>query len=1163
MALRSLLTNLKNDPSYQALIKMLEQQASPLTWLTGLHGSARAFFWAGLRERLRRPMLLITATQEEARKLYDQCRLFLQHPDPEREELFLFPSRELLPYEHALADMELEGERLEVLLKLMQRENVMVVSAIDQVLEKIPSPAWLQARTFTLHQGQNLELEKLSHQLVAMGYSRETLIEGRGQFAVRGGILDIYCPSELAPWRIELEGSEIVSIRRFALSGQGPLTAGSLPEAMITPAQLITPTEGELEQGLDQLTRSLGVQRVAALKDKIRNQGFFPGMENYAAHFMSLTTVMDYLSPGTIVIMDAPGAAQKKSVDDLSRWHQLFQEHKKKEPLLSNPQELVLPFDDLKEKLTAHACVFTGLLKQTVWDELEPQGEWQVTVKSTTPLRGNLELLVREIKSLKEKGLTVHLAAHNEAELGRLKQVLAESMQQLEAPDLLGQLIFHSGQLSEGFHYPACGLALFTDQEIFNRRLGRPKPRRQKGMAYPSQPIADILELKPGDLAVHRDHGIGRYLGVTKLSIDAPDQEFVQLVYAGDEKLYVPMDQLRLLEKYVGSDQAPRINKLGTVGWEKTKQRIKASVTELARQLLDIYAAREVHQGHAYPQDTSLQRSFEEAFPYEETPDQMRAIEETKKDMQSLKPMDRLICGDVGYGKTEVAMRAAFKAVQEGYQVAVLVPTTILADQHFATFKERMATFPVALALVSRFKSTQETRDILQRVAQGRINIIIGTHKLLGKEIKFARLGLIILDEEQRFGVAQKEKLKKMRSTVDVLTLSATPIPRTLYLSLSGIRDISVIETPPLNRLPIKTQVMEFSESAVREAISRELAREGQVFFIHNRVQSIGSIAERIKRLVPEARIAIAHGQMKRDQLEPVMERFLARAEDVLVSTTIVESGLDMPNVNTIIINRADALGMAQLYQLRGRVGRADRQAYAYLFYPQGGAVTSDAEKRLSSLQEFTELGSGIKIAMRDMEIRGTGDVLGPDQSGHVTAVGFETYCSLLEEAVREIRGQKAEQPTEVKMSLPVEAYMPKDFIPDTMTRLNLYKRLSSLHHQEELASLEEEVRNRFGRLPEPMVKLVQVTEIKMLAAQAGLKEVTVKPHSILLTWPAHYQPPQAMVDKLLSDYTKRIRFIPGEEIALEWSRSPGEILSVLKNCLSELRVDDIKNSKL
>lgn len=1162
MALRSLLTNLKSDASYQALTRILEQQSRPITWLTGLHGSARAFFWAGLRERLRRPILLITGSQEDARKLYDQCRLFLQHPDPEREALFLFPSRELLPYEHALSDMELEGERLEVLLKLARHENIMVISAIDQVLEKLPSPERLQAGTFTLHLGQHLDLDNLSRHLVALGYSRESLIEGRGQFAIRGGIMDIFCPSDLSPWRIELEGSEVATIRRFALAGQKTLTPGSLPEAVITPAQLFAPSGEEIEQGLARLDRSMGVQRVAALKEKIRTQGFFPGMEYYAAHFMGLGTLMDYLAPETVVIMDGPGTVQKKSADALNRWTQLYREHKPKEPLLSSPEELLLPFNDLKEFLDRHACVFSGLLKQTVWPDPEPDGEWQVTVKSTTPLRGNLELLVREIKSLKEKGLTIHITAHNEAELGRLKQVLAESMMQLEAPDLLGQIVFHSGQLSEGFHYPACGVALFTDQEIFNRHLGRPKPRRQKGMAYPSQPIADILELKPGDLAVHRDHGIGRYLGVTKLSIDAPDQEFVQLAYAGEEKLYVPMDQLRLLEKYVGSDQAPRINKLGTAGWEKTKQRIKASVTELARQLLDIYAAREVHLGHGYQDDTPLQRAFEEAFPYEETPDQIRAIEETKKDMQSPKPMDRLICGDVGYGKTEVAMRAAFKAVQEGCQVAVLVPTTILADQHFATFKERMATFPVSLALVSRFKSTQETREILQDVAQGRINVIIGTHKLLGKDIKFARLGLIVLDEEHRFGVAQKEKLKKMRSTVDVLTLSATPIPRTLYLSLSGIRDISVIETPPLNRLPIKTQVMEFSESAVREAITRELARGGQVFFIHNRVQSIGSMAERIKRLVPEARLAIAHGQMKRDELEPVMERFLAKAEDVLVSTTIVESGLDMPNVNTIIINRADALGMAQLYQLRGRVGRADRQAYAYLFYPQGGAVTSDAEKRLNSLQEFTELGSGIKIAMRDMEIRGTGDMLGPDQSGHVTAVGFETYCSLLEEAVREIRGQKSQVPAEVKMNLPLEAFVPKDFIPDTMTRLNLYKRLSSMKHQEELDDLAQEVTGRFGRLPDPMVKLLDVTSLKLMAAQAGLKEVTVKPHTILMTWPAHFQPPQAVVDKLLSDYTKRIRFIPGDEISLEWSRPAGGVLEGLKNCLSELRVDDIKKSK-
>ncbi|MBN1594971.1 DEAD/DEAH box helicase, partial [candidate division FCPU426 bacterium] len=551
--------------------------------------------------------------------------------------------------------------------------------------------------------------------------------------------------------------------------------------------------------------------------------------------------------------------------------------------------------------------------------------------------------------------------------------------------------------------------------------------------------------------------------------------------------------------------------------------------------------------------DTPLQKEFEEAFPYEETPDQARAIDEVKRDMESSRPMDRLICGDVGFGKTEVAMRAAFKTVQDGMQVAVLVPTTILADQHFATFRERMAVYPIRIELLSRFKNTAEAKKILRDVGQGAVDIVIGTHRLFARDVRWHRLGLLILDEEQHFGVAQKENMKKLRTTVDVLTLTATPIPRTLYLSLSGIRDISIIETPPLNRLPIRTYVMEFSEAVIREAVARELARGGQVFFIHNRVHSIGWMAERLKHLVPGARIAIAHGKMKKDQLEPVMERFMARAEDVLVSTTIVESGLDLPNVNTILINRADALGIAQLYQLRGRVGRADRQAYAYLFYPQGGAVTSDAEKRLLTLQEFTELGSGIKIAMRDMEIRGSGDVLGPEQSGQVTAVGFETYCSLLEEAVRELRGQQQEGPADVRISIVQDAFLPSDYVPDTMTRLNIYKRLSGVKEEQDFKALDAEIEARFGALPPPARTLVQVAEIRLWARKLHLQEVAISKQAAKLLWPRCFQPRPEWLQHFSTGKKRQHRFLAGEQPGVEVVLGDEDLLINVKKLLLEL----------
>jgi len=1163
MALRSLLIQLNQDPVFTGLCDLVTGRERARAWLTGLWGSARAFFWAGVSERLRSPLLLLTATREEARDLYDQLRLFLQHPDPEKEGLLLFPGRDTLPYERGLADMEEEGERLEVLWRLSQGEKPMIVAACEQVREILPAPAWMRARALSLNVGQHADLERLAAALVERGYTRENTVEGRGQFAVRGGILDVFPPSELAPWRIEFEGSEIATLRRFHLfpeEGPGP-AAAPVREATLPPARLFAPAAEEVQAGLARLERERGRERVRGLREELARDPSGPGLEYYLAEFLPTAGLLDYLPADAVVVTESPGTARSRAEAGDERTARLFAERRGREPLLPPPEKLFLPFDDLEPRLARFAWIQTARLKQTAWPEPEDLPHFTTLVKGTQPLRGSLELLLKEAQALLQAGLELHLVSHNAAEEQRLRQLLAEQAANLQAPDLLGYFTFHRGQLAEGFQYPACGLVVFTDQEIFNRRLGRPQPRRIKGAWVPTQPVSDLLELKSGDLAVHRDHGIARYRGVVKLRVDGGEREFVCLAYAGEEKLYVPTDQLRLVEKYVGGgERSPRIHRLGSSAWERTKQRVRESVNELARQLLDVHASRQLHRGHAFAPDTHWQREFEDTFVYEETPDQARAIAEVKRDMESERPMDRLVCGDVGFGKTEVAMRAAFKTVQDGLQVAVLVPTTLLADQHAATFRERMAAYPVRIELLSRIKPPAEQRAILRDLAQGAVDIVIGTHRLLSQDAQFKRLGLVVVDEEQHFGVKHKEKLKKLRSTVDVLTLTATPIPRTLYLSLSGIRDISVIETPPLNRLAIRTFVQEYSDEVVREAIVRELARDGQVFFVHNRVQSIGPMAERIKRLVPEARVAVAHGQMNPEALEPVMERFLARSEDILVSTTIVESGLDLPNVNTILINRADALGMAQLYQLRGRVGRADRQAYAYLFYPFGGAVTGDAEKRLSTLQEFTELGSGFKIAMRDLEIRGSGDILGPEQSGQVAAVGFETYCSLLEEAVRELKGQRREGPPEVKVSVPVDAFLPSDYVPDTLVRLNLYKRIAGAVGEAELSELKRELENRYGPLPQPAQRLLQVADLKLAARAGGLELVQADGRRLRLQWHLWVKPPQPAVARLLADPARRAKWIPGERPVLEMLQPAGEILGALKMCLSELLEYDKKS---
>ncbi len=1156
MALRTLLIKLNSDPAYTQLCEWVDAHPAPAhAWLTGLWGSARAFFWAGAAERLHVPLLILTPTRDEARDLYEQLRLFLQHPDPEREVIFHFPGRETLPYEHALTDMDVEGERLEVLLRLAGGERPIVVTSVEQAREVIADPVWLLDRCLTLTVGQHVDMDKLAIGFLERGYVREPTIETRGQFAIRGGILDIFPPSDLSPWRIEFEGSEIVSIRRFHMQWDDSTPSPApVNEATIPPARVFAPSAAEIKKGLADLERSKGRELVRPLRERLEEDPTGPGLEHYLPYFVPTSEFIEYWPGDTLVVVESPGAARVKAGEDDARTARLYAEHKKREQVLPSPEELFRSFEDLGVSLLKRRLIQTGRLKQTAWVDDETAAHWTTIIKGADPLRGNLELLVAEAQALLRVGMELHVVSNNRAEEQRLKEILAERAADLQSPDMLGRMEFHVGALSEGFQYPACRMAVFTDQEIFNRRLGRPKPRRVKGGVYSTQPISDLLELKAGDLAVHRDHGIARYQGVVKLGVDGGETEFVCLIYAGDEKLYVPMDQLRLVEKYVGGEGAPRIHRLGSSAWEKTKQRVKEAVTEMARQLLDIYASRQIQAAHAFPPDNSWQKDFEDAFPYEETPDQARAIKELKKDMESEKPMDRLVCGDVGYGKTEVAMRAAFKAVQDRTQVAVLVPTTLLADQHYATFKERMAAYPVRIEYLSRVKNPAEQKVILRDVAQGAVDILIGTHRILSEDVKFAKLGLLVVDEEQHFGVKHKEKMKAIRSTVDVLTLTATPIPRTLYLSLSGIRDISVIETPPLNRLAIRTYVMEYSEEVVREAIVREMARGGQVFFIHNRVQGIEAVAERIKRLVPEARVAVGHGQMSMDELEPVMERFMARSEDVLVATTIVESGLDFPNVNTILINRADAMGLSQLYQLRGRVGRSDRQAYAYLFYPLGGSITGNAEKRLTTLQEFTELGSGFKIAMRDLEIRGSGDVLGKEQSGQVQAVGFETYCSLLEEAVRELRGQRTEAPKEVKLAIPVDAYLPSEYVPDTIMRLNIYKRISGAEKEEDLQEIGRELANRYGPVPEPAQRLLEVAELKLLAGEIGLEEIAVGHRTLNFKWRLWVKPKRDLVDRLLADTKRRIRFIPGEQTGLELERPKTALLASIKNILSELR---------
>ena len=744
---------------------------------------------------------------------------------------------------------------------------------------------------------------------------------------------------------------------------------------------------------------------------------------------------------------------------------------------------------------------------------------------------GKIELLAGRLKELSRGKYRVVITLNSASKAKRIAEFLKEE----DLPAIYhdndagkAKITVKADSLAEGFIFEDLKLVVYTEKEVFGRKQKRKRRIRnvEEGLK-----ISSLEELKVGDYVVHENHGIGKYLGVQTLEIQGKHQDYLVLKYAGEDRLYVPTDQIDLVQKYIGADEEkPKLYKLGGNDWKKVKQKVKQSVKEMAFGLLELYAERETIEGHAFSRDTVWQQEFEEAFPYEETPDQLKAIEEVKRDMESNYPMDRLLCGDVGYGKTEVAIRAAFKAVMDGKQAAVLVPTTILAQQHYNTFKERMSNYPVNIAMISRFKTPREQKEIIKKLATGEIDIVIGTHRLLSDDVIFDDLGLLIIDEEQRFGVSHKEKLKNIKRNVDVLTMTATPIPRTLHMALVGVRDMSVIETPPENRYPIRTYIREFNPELIRDAIRREMARGGQIYFVHNRVEDIEQMADFIRKLVPDCKVVVAHGQMSERKLEKIMLAFYQKEYDLLVCTTIIETGLDVPSVNTIIINRAEQMGLSQLYQLRGRVGRSDKIAYAYLLYEKNRILPEIAEKRLKAIKEFTNLGSGFKIAMRDLEIRGAGNLLGPEQHGHIAAVGFSLYCKLLDNAIRELKGKRVEKQEEVEIKLNIDAYIPDDYISDSQQKIELYKKITKLKDKEDFSDLIDELIDRFGEPPLEVMNLIKVSQIRALALKAGLSMIYEKRGHIYCRFVDQNKLNREAIIALIEKYAGKLRVKTGKE---------------------------------
>ena len=984
--------------------------------------------------------LILAEDERRAREIYEDYRFY-------DRKVYSYPAKDLLFFQADIHGNLLIRQRMKVIKALLEEKELTVVTSIDGCMDFLESLEKIKEQLIHYESDSTVETEQMKNQLVVLGYERVGQVEMPGQFSVRGGIVDIYCLTEENPWRIELWGDEIDSIRSFDPESQRSL------------------------ENLEELTIYPAVEHIGD-KDMVSFLDYFP-------------------KERTIIFLDEPNRLTEKggAVEEEYRQSRMHREEKGSRNL---PENWLCSFEQLQKELNKRNCISVCALepKQAGWKVRE---KFYLEVKSISAYNNSFELLVKDLHQYKKQGYRIALLSGSRTRAERLAKDLQEEGlaafygQDYDREICPGEIMVVYGHAKKGFEYPLIKFAVMTESDIFGQ-----EQKKKKKKNYSGSRIQDFAELSIGDFVVHEKHGLGIYRGIEKVEVDRIVKDYIKIEYRGGSNLYIPATQLDCLQKYSGADasKAPKLNKLGTQEWNKTKSKVRGAVKNIAKELVELYAVRQEKEGYVCGPDTVWQREFEEMFPYEETEDQLSAIEDAKRDMESTRIMDRLICGDVGYGKTEVALRAAFKEVQESRQVAYLAPTTILAQQIYNTFVQRMKEFPVRVELLCRFRTPAQQKKAIEDLKKGQVDVIIGTHRILSKDVQFKNLGLLIVDEEQRFGVTHKEKIKQLKKDVDVLTLTATPIPRTLHMSLIGIRDMSVLEEPPMDRMPIQTYVMEYDEETVREAINRELRRGGQVYYVYNRVTDIADVALRIAKLVPDARVDFAHGQMSERELENVMYSFVNGDIDVLVSTTIIETGLDISNVNTMIIHDSDRYGLSQLYQLRGRIGRSNRTAYAFLMYRKNVMLKETAEKRLAAIREYTDLGSGFKIAMRDLELRGAGNLLGAQQHGHMNAVGYDLYCKMLNEAVKEAKGIHTMEDFETSVDLNVDAYIPDSYISNEFQKLDIYKRIAGIETQQDYDDMLEELLDRFGEPGKAVLNLLAIAKLKAIAHQGYVTEI-------------------------------------------------------------------------
>ncbi len=1169
MRLEGLQKELERSSGFKALRLGMKEKKYPVG-VYGISESARAFLISSVYAKEKESLFVFAANDLDAKNLYEDLLLY-------ESDVFYFPGRDLVFYNIDAVSGDLRWERLKVLKELMDPRKKIIVSTIDALTAAYAPLQHYQAYQMTIDKTMDINLKDLSEKLVSSGYRRTELVEGKGEFALRGGILDVFPPQEALPYRIELFGDEVDSIRTFHPGTQRSIEQVNQFEIfpakeMILPRDIMEAGAKRIKKEMDEILakskKKKGPQDEALEKLKthvdknleyLREGLFFEAVDSYLPFFFEHpSTFFDFMGDSKMVVTDTSNALGKIESTYL-QFGEDFKSYLSRGEILPSQGNLVIDQDYLMEVIKDREVLTLNSFQKT--ERFLPPRTLatfnQVTIYN---YQGKLSMLIEDIKEKKRRGYSTVILAGTRSRGERLVTMLREEEVDAVYKDALNiieqsNVVVTFGNQGKGFDFPDLKLAVISDKEVFGEAK-RKKTKVNKGDGLTQ--IKSFTELKKGDYVVHINHGIGVYLGIKQMENSGIIRDYLEISYDKNDKLFIPVDQLDMIQRYIGSEgKRPKISKLGGQEWNKAKAKVKRSVDEIAEDLVKLYAEREKVKGFQFEQDTPWQRQFEDEFPFEETDDQLKSVVDIKKDMESGKVMDRLLCGDVGYGKTEVAMRAAFKAVMDSKQVAILVPTTILAEQHYHSFRKRFQGFPMKIDMLSRFRSAKEQSETMKRVKEGNVDILIGTHRILSKQLNFKDLGLLVVDEEQRFGVSHKEKLKAIKKNVDVLTLSATPIPRTLHMSLSGIRDISIIETPPEERYPIQTYVVEFNEQLVRDAILKEKARNGQVYVVHNRVEDIDVMASYLQKLVPEVIIDVAHGQMNERELESSMKNFMDHMTDVLVCTTIIETGMDIQNVNTIIVDHADKLGLSQLYQLRGRVGRTNRMAYAYLTYQKDKVLTEVAEKRLRALRDFTALGSGFKIAMRDLEIRGAGNLMGKAQHGEMSVVGYDLYVKMLNTAIKAITGEVMEDEVNTSIEMKVNAYIPSSYIEDEMHKIEIYKKIASMGSEEDYEEIKEELLDRYSDIPDSLYNLMDIARLKFYASQAGVIEIKDRTQDLLITFES---PEMLSVDKvevLMKKYHKQIAFqkktpsvsfmVPGKD--------PDQLISILTQMMKELKV--------